>query len=66
MSESDIDAMIERMAREEQEEIARAQGQLILDVLSADRQGRDAQLVEALNAAFLASHNRAEAGTDEE
>ena len=35
----------------------------ILDVLSADRQGRDAQLVEALNAAFLASHNRAEAGT---
>ena len=61
MSESDIDAMIERMAREEQEDLDRAQGQFILDVLSAERrqeQGRE--FLEMLHRAHQAEVEKAE------
>jgi hypothetical protein len=40
MSEGDIDAMLERMAREEQDDLDRAHGQHILDATAARmRQG---------------------------
>lgn len=64
MSEYDaIDAMIERAAREEQEELDRAHGQQILDIAAARMQqgSGDEPLVEALSRAW-----RAKAEADQE
>ena len=42
MNEGDaVDAMIERMAREEQDDIDRKQGQFILDLATAKGRGED-------------------------
>jgi len=58
MSEYDaIDAMVERMVREEQDEIDRAAGQFILDAIDDQRQRRgtaEHPLLEAINRAHLA------------
>jgi hypothetical protein len=54
----DLDAMIERVAREEQEELGRQHGQFLLDVAAAQadrRQGRAADpLLELLSRAHQA------------
>ena len=51
MSEYDaIDAMIERMAREEQDDINRKHGQFLLDVADARERGED-PLLEVLRRA---------------
>ena len=57
MNEGDaIDAMIERMAREEQDDIDRKQGQFILDVVAAEDRRKQAgnPLIEAINRAHQA------------
>jgi hypothetical protein len=53
MSEGDIDAMIERVAREEQEELDRSHGQHILDATAARSQHAD-PLTDALRRAYQA------------
>ena len=60
MTEDAIDAMIERVAREEQEEIDKAHGQSILDAVAAKERGED-PLIQALNKAHQA---KAEAETE--
>jgi hypothetical protein len=53
MSEYDaFDAMIDRTAREEQDDIDRKQGQFILDALTAGNQERDKGLSDLFNAAW--------------
>jgi len=55
MSEYDaIDAMIERAAREEQEELNRARGQHILDMVAAQRESGSEALLEAIDRAHQA------------
>ena len=56
MSEDAIDRMIERAAREEQDDIDREQGQFILDAMDAeDRRKRAGDpLIEAINRAHQA------------
>jgi len=57
MNEGDaIDAMIERMAREEQDDIDRKQGQFILDVVAAEDRRKQAgnSFIEAINRAHQA------------
>ena len=65
MSEYDaIDAMIERAAREEQDDIDRAAGQFILDAIDDQRQRRgtaEHPLLEAINQAHQAKASEAEA-----
>ena len=59
MSEYDaLDAMVERMAREEQEELDRAHGQQLLDIM-ADRRNAAAPLLEAINRAHQAEASEA-------
>ena len=55
-----IDAMVERMAREEQEDLDRQHGQFILDVMAAkNNQGVD-PLLEAINRAHQAKAQEAD------
>jgi hypothetical protein len=55
MSEYDaIDAMIERAAREEQEELNRARGQQILNMVAAQRESASDSLLEAISQAHQA------------
>ena len=55
MSEYDaIDAMIERAAREEQEEMDRSHGQHILDVTDYSKERQEDPLLEAMNRAHQA------------
>ena len=58
MSEGDVDAMIERMAREEQDDADRAHGEAILDAVAASearRQGNaEDPLVQVLRQAHQA------------
>ena len=57
MSEGDVDAMIERIAREEQDDLDRAHGQHILDVTdyAKERQGNaEDPLVQVLRQAYQA------------
>jgi hypothetical protein len=51
-----LDAMVERMAREEQEDINRQHGQFILDVMAAEDRRKHAgdPLLEAINRAHQA------------
>jgi len=52
MNEGDaIDAMIERMAREEQDDTNRKQGQFLLDAMDAEDRRKQAgnPLIEAIN-----------------
>jgi hypothetical protein len=60
MSEGDIDAMLESVAREEQDALDRQQGQFILDVMAAEERRKQAgdPLLAAINQAHRA---RAEA-----
>ena len=58
--EKELDAMIERAAREEQEELDRAHGQQILEIAAAKERGED-PLLEVLNRA-----HRAKAEADKE
>jgi D-lyxose ketol-isomerase len=53
MSEGDIDAMLERMAREEEDDINRKQGQLLLNIYDA-RRSAEHPLVDALRRAYEA------------
>jgi hypothetical protein len=46
------DAMIERAAREEQEEIDRSHGQHILDVTDYSKERQEDPLIEILNRAY--------------
>jgi len=66
MSEYDaIDAMVERMAREEQDDLDRSHGEFILDVTAARMQqggGEDA-LLEAINRAH---QSKASEATDQQ
>jgi hypothetical protein len=50
-----LDAMVERMAREEQDDIERNQGEAILEMLTAGRQERDKELSKLFNEAWRAS-----------
>jgi hypothetical protein len=54
MSESDLDAMIERMAREEQDDLDRAHGQHILDVTDYAKEREQDPLVQILRQAHQA------------
>jgi hypothetical protein len=56
MSESDLDAMIERMAREEQDDLDRAHGQHLLDVTDYARrsQHQEDPLLKAIEEAHRA------------
>jgi hypothetical protein len=57
MTEGDADAMLERMARQEQDELHRAHGQHILDVTGYAKGGqerREGPLVEVLRQAHRA------------
>jgi hypothetical protein len=60
MTEDAIDAMIERAAREEQDDLDRAHGQHILDATAArGRQGSGEEpLVEVLNRAHQAKADK--------
>jgi myo-inositol catabolism protein IolC len=49
-----IDAMIERAAREEQEELNRARGQQILNMVAAQRESASDLLLEAISRAHQA------------
>jgi hypothetical protein len=52
-----IDAMIDRMAREEQDDIDRNQGQFLLDVMAAEehrKQAGEHPILEAMNRAHQA------------
>jgi hypothetical protein len=57
-----LDAMVERMAREEQEGLDRARGQFILDVVAAEDRRKHAgdPLIEAISRA-----HQAKAGADQ-
>jgi hypothetical protein len=68
MSEDAIDAMPERMAREEQDDLDRRHGQQILDMLQARNTQDVDPLLEALNQAHRrkASESGAEAEADKE
>ena len=55
MSEYDaLDAMVERMAREEQDDLDRTHGQFILDVATGKPQQEEDPLLSALNEAWRA------------
>ena len=55
MNEYDaLDAMVERMAREEQEDLDRAHGQQILDMMAARNNQGVHPLLEAINRAHQA------------
>jgi hypothetical protein len=58
MSESDVDAMVERMAREERDDLGRAHGEAILDAVAASEARRrgsaDDPLVQVLRQAHQA------------
>jgi hypothetical protein len=58
MTEDAIDAMTERTAREEQEDLDRTHGQHILEVTDYSKERQEDPLLEALNRAHRA---RAEA-----
>ncbi len=60
-SDDQIDAVIERMAREENDELARAWGQGILDVATNAIQGRADEDRSLLDAIGRASESSAEA-----
>ena len=47
-----IDAMVERMAREEQDDVDRRHGQQILDMAASGNQERDKELFEMFNEAW--------------
>ena len=60
MSEYDaLDAMVERMAREEQDDIDRQHGQFILDVTAARNNQSVDTLLEAINHAHRAKASEA-------
>ena len=62
MSEYDaFDAMIERMAREEQDDLDRAHGQQILDMMAARNNQGVHPLLEAINRAYQAKASEADA-----
>jgi hypothetical protein len=62
MSEyDDVDAMIERMAREEQDEINRKHGQQLLDIFAARNNQGAEPFLEAMNQAHQAKASEAEA-----
>jgi hypothetical protein len=54
MSESDVDAMVERMAREERDDLDRAHGQYLLDVMAATKERQDDPLLVVLRQAHQA------------
>jgi hypothetical protein len=54
------DAMIERAAREEQEEIGRAHGQHILEVIDYAKERQEDPLLEVLNRAHQAKAEEAD------
>ena len=62
MSEDAIDRMIERAAREEQDDIDRKQGQFILDAMDAEDRRKQAgnPLIEAINRAHQAKAEEAD------
>jgi hypothetical protein len=61
MTEDAIDRMIERAAREEQEEIDRSHGQHILDVTDYSKERQEDPVLEALRQAQQAKASEAEA-----
>ena len=60
MSEGDVDAMIERMAREEQDDLDRAHGQHILDVTDYAKEREQDPLVQILRQAHRAKAEEAD------
>jgi hypothetical protein len=60
MSDRDLDAMVERMAREEQDDLDRGRGEHILAMINGGAEAKEAQhrgLLDAIGRAQLAKEN---------